>query len=426
MRRLFSDDLRRVGYPRLWIGETVSTFGSQFTNFAVPLTALIILDATAFEIGLLNSADSAAVLLLGLSAGVLADRFRKRPVMIAGNLLRFAALMLVPILFWMDALSIWALVGVMFCVGLGGVLTDSAYSAYVYELVPRKSLTTANSWAQASSSTSDVAGPGLAGILFQVLGGPIILLIDALSYLFNSLLLMTLPRGSRVDLTPQGSHLAEIRSGIKELWDNRVLRTTTLAAAHSNLFHSMFFAVFLLYVVQVLDIAPATIGVIMSASGIFGILGARLATPVADRWGFGRVLSAVYFIPGAAALLVPASYGVPHWLSVVMVSAALSIWTFAVVINLIVSETLKQAFAPEGQLARITSCIRVLSWGIEPIGAISGGLLATYVLSLQTMLYISAIGLASATVWVLDPSVLKLDRLPSLRDDEPTPEPTRA
>lgn len=264
-------ELRKVGFHRLWAGETVSVFGSHFTIFAVPLIAVTLLEATPLEMGMLNAANSAAVLVFGLSAGVLADRYRKRPVMVAGNLLRAMALLIGPVLYFAGLLNIWALMGVMFVVGVGGILTDSAYSAFVYELVPRKHLNSANAWTQGSSSASDAGGPALAGVLVQWLSGPIVLIIDALSYVVTSLFLMTLPPGRAPEpRTESRSHWSEVRAGLVSLWRQRVLRLSTVAAAHSNLFHSMFFAVFMIFVVRHLGIAEGFIGLVMSIGGFLG------------------------------------------------------------------------------------------------------------------------------------------------------------
>lgn len=408
---MMKKELKEVGFRRLWIGETVSVFGSQFTQLAVPLTAATVFVVSPFEMGALNAANSAAVLVFGLSAGVIADRSRKRRIMVIGNLVRAGALIAIPLLYWAGLLNVWGLVGMMFVIGLGGVLTDCAYSAFVYELVPRKHLNAANAWTQGSSSASDVAGPGLAGLLFQWLGGPIVLLIDAVSYLINSLFLLTLPPGRPPEAPPQASHWSDLKDGVAATWNQRVLRLSTLAAAHSNFFHSMYFAIFVLFVVTRLNLSAGLIGAAMSVSGVFGVLGARMAAPLAERWGHGRVLAVVYAVPGVAALLVPAALGRSTGMALFMVTTTLALWTFAVVINLVLSESIKQAFAKPDEISRVTASVRVISWGVEPVGALLGGVLATTLMSQQSLLYLAAVGLASASAWVLPSEVRQIHTL---------------
>lgn len=132
------------------------------------------------------------------------------------------------------------------------------------------------------------------------------------------------------------------------------------------------------------------------------------------------MLAVVYAVPGVAAALVPAAAGVSGTVAVVMVAVSMALWSFSVVINLVISESLKQAFAKPDEISRVTASIRVVSWGIEPFGALLGGFLATAVLPPQVLLYVSSVGLLTAALWVLDPVVFTIRSLDTPDQPEPT------
>ena len=193
---LNSSELKRTGFFRLWTGETLSLAGAQITHFAIPLMAVLLLDADSWDMGLLAAAGSAATLVFGLSAGVLADSYERRNVMQWANVARALLLLAVPALWYLGQLGMWMLLAITFAVGALTLLFDSAMSAYLPRLVGKRHLAPANSWMEGSAAVGEVAGPGLAGVLVQTLGAPLAVLLDALSYLGSAIALRRLPRAA--------------------------------------------------------------------------------------------------------------------------------------------------------------------------------------------------------------------------------------
>jgi MFS family permease len=391
-----------TGFFRLWVGESASLAGARITAFAVPIFAVLVLGAQAWEMGLLGAAGSAATLFFGLSMGVWADRYDRIRVMHLANLGRVLALLSIPVLWWTGHLSIPVLVLVTFTVSALSLLFDSAMSAYLPQLVGKERLTAANSWMQASASVGNTVGPGVSGLLVQVLGAPVAILVDAVSYLVSSLAMKTLPRHR----SPGGTgvadrHLAAIKVGVTLIWRDPIQRPLTFASAHFNLFTTMFFALYALYAIRSLGFSPFLLGVVSVCGGVAGLCGAGVADRLARRFGHGRVLVVAYAVPGAAGLLVPFAAAADLAVSAVLVAASSALWIGSIVINLILSETIKQALVPHHLLGRVTSAIRFVSWGVEPFGALIGGALGSAAFGVRNTLVLASIGVITSAAWPL-------------------------
>ena len=432
---------RGTGFLRLWTGETLSLAGTEITFMAIGITAVTTLAATPWQMGVLVAAESAAVLLLGLSAGVWADRYERRTIMLVSNLARCLLLFAIPLLFWLDALTMPVLYGVVFLVGAFTLLFDSAMSAYLPRLLPRGQLERANSWMEASTSVGTVAGPGMAGLLIQIISAPVALVVDCFSYLISCFTLAGLPKADPADPADESggseakaeegpekkekkekkeTHREAVLKGLQLLRDDRIQRPMILAATHFNIFHAMFFAVHTLFVLRVLGFSPGLLGATSMAGGVAGLLGAS-CTPVLTRiLGQGRALILVYAAPGVSAVLVPlAELWDNRPLAIVLVSASTFTWTFAVVVNLVISETVKQSLVPDHLLGRVTATTRFVSWGCQPIGALLGGWLGGRI-GLTEVMYVSAAGLFTSALWPLLSPVRALKATDDEADDATT------
>lgn len=440
-----------TGFLRLWTGESVSLAGAEVSFMAIGIAAATTLAATPWQMGVLEAAESAAVLLLGLSSGVWADRYERRRIMQLANVGRCLLVLSIPLFYWFDALTMPLLYAVVFGVGALTLLFDSAMSAYLPRLVPRHQLGRANSWMEASTSVGNVAGPGLAGLLIQIMSAPLALIVDAVSYLVSTITLAGLPKAEpggpdsaagadaadtsdgrpheRTD--PDGekephreSHRKAVMAGLSLLLRDRIQRPMVLAAAHFNIFHAMFYSVHTLYVLRVLDFSPALLGATSMAGGLAGLIGATSATTVSRVLGQGRALVLVYAAPGLSAVLVPLAHAFDHrGLAIVLVSLSTFTWTFAVIINLVISETVKQTLVPDHMLGRVTASTRFISWGVQPVGALLGGLIGSWIGLGQVML-LSAAGLFTSALWPLLSPVRRLVEPPPAADTDDRRQPT--
>jgi predicted MFS family arabinose efflux permease len=286
-------------------------------------------------------------------------------------------------------------------------------ASYVPALVGPGRLVQANSWMQSSVSVADTAGPGLAGLLVQVLGAPVAIAADAVSYLASTAALLLSPRGVR-QLAPQEGgegHWQAVRHGMRTVLRDRVQRTLVLAAAHFNFFTAMFFTLYILFLVRTLHFSPLMIGLLNVAGGIAGLVGAALSARLAERFGYGPVLTVAYALPGAAGVLVPLAYWTGAAGGAVLVAASSAVWSGSVVVNLILSESVKQTLVPHEYLGRATSIIKFVSFGVEPVGALLASAFVVLGLGMDGTLLLASVGVGTSALWPLLAGIHRLRRI---------------
>ena len=174
---------RHGDFLKLWSAETISQFGSQVGGLALPLVAILVLDATAFEVAALTTVEFLPFILFTLPAGVWVDRLPRRPILIVGDFGRAVLLFTIPIAYVADALTLGQLFVIGFLVGIFQVFFDVAYMSYLPALVDRDQIIEGNSKFEISRSAAQVGGPGLGGILVEVFTAPYAVLLDAVSFL---------------------------------------------------------------------------------------------------------------------------------------------------------------------------------------------------------------------------------------------------
>ncbi|MFE6978964.1 MFS transporter [Streptomyces sp. NPDC057682] len=387
-------------FRRLWAGQTVSLLGSRVTELALPVTAIVLLDAGPAQLGLLNSAQYLPVLCVTLFAGVLADRVRRRPLLIAANLGRAAILTAVPLLAWLGGLGVWALCAVAFATGVLTALFDVAYQAYVPSLVAKERLVEGNSKLQASRSVAETAGQGLGGTLIQVLTAPVAILVDCLGYLFSAAMLLRIRTPEEPPARAEGTRPSvrrEIVAGLRMTLNSRLLRVIMVHASLYNLLWDVVLVVFPLYGIRVLHLGPAGLGVIIAAGSIGAFGGALSAGRLGERLGTGRAMVFGMLVASAATLLLPLAPGSGSTTGQVLLGAGYVLNGFGIAVFNIHSITLRQATVPPELIGRVSATFRFLTWAVIPLGGLLGGLLAAAA-GPRTALALTAGGLTAAAL----------------------------
>ncbi|ROQ68164.1 transmembrane secretion effector [Streptomyces sp. 840.1] len=367
-------------FRRLWAGQTVSLLGSRVTELALPVAAIVLLDAGPAQLGLLNSAQYLPVLCVTLFAGVLADRVRRRPLLIAANLGRASILTAVPLLAWLGGLGVWALCAVAFATGVLTALFDVAYQAYVPSLVAKEQLVEGNSKLQASRSVAETAGQGLGGTLIQVLTAPVAILVDCLGYLFAAAMLLRIRTPETRPARPDGARPSirkEIAAGLRMTLHSRLLRVIMLHASLYNLLWDVVLVVFPLYGIRELHLGPAGLGVIIAVGSLGAFAGALSAGRLGARLGVGRTMVFGMVVASASTLLLPLApaSGSGH----LLLGVGYVLNGFGIAIFNIHSITLRQATVPAELIGRVSATFRFLTWAVIPLGGLLGGLLASAV-----------------------------------------------
>ena len=210
---------RHREFVKLWAASAISDFGSEVSALALPLIAALTLGATSWQMGLLSAAATAPILLVGLFAGVWVDRVRRRPVMVVADLARAALLLVIPLASALGVLRIELLYVVALLVGSFTVLFDVAHLAFVPFLVDRGQLVEGNSKLEATWSMAKVAGPGVGGVLVSLLGAPLAVVVDALSFVGSAAFLgrIRAPEGPPVAASERRGVRAEIARHVEHV-----------------------------------------------------------------------------------------------------------------------------------------------------------------------------------------------------------------
>lgn len=371
-----------------WAGQTVSKTGSAVTTVALPLVVIHALSADALTMGVLNAAIWLPWLLIGLQAGAWADRTRKRPLMIACDVASAVLLVSVPVAAWLGVLTMAHVLLVAFAVGCATVLFTAAYSAYVPFLVGRDNLMGANSRLHVSEQAAKVAGPGIGGVVAQVTGAVAGLVVDAASFVVSAVCLRSI---RAVEPAPQPkarrSVRADVVEALKVVVRDPYLRVLTLHSGAVNLCMAGLQALWVLFLVRTAGLGSWVVGALTAAIAIGGVLGATLAPWYSRRLGSARALRLGSPVTALFGLLFPlADPGVGIVLALVGVMAS-SMGTAA---NSVIAVSFRQAYCPREMLGRVAMSIRFVIFGVNPVGALLGGVLGT-VLDLRTAIWILVI-----------------------------------
>ena len=363
---------------KLWTGQTVSELGSVVTRTAVPLLALLVLGAGPFQMALLVVSASLAVLLVGLFAGVLVDRVRRRPLLIWADAIRAVLLFSIPAAYLAGALHIEQLYLVVFLEGCLGALFDAAYPAYVPSLIGVDRVVEGNSKLATSSSLAEIGGPGLGGGLVQLIGAPLAIVVDATSFVVSaiSLVLIRSPEPARPPRTTATPIRHEIVEGLRLVGRHPVLVPLTLRSIIAHVAGSFYGVLYTIYLIQELHLNPILLGLVISAGGVGSLVGSLFASRLIGRFGLGPTL--IWTATGASivGVLTPLAGG-PLFLATLMVFLPQLVGDGLQTIEGVAELSLIQGVVPDRILGRVNATLEVFSHGIAyPIGALSAAAVA--------------------------------------------------
>lgn len=352
-----------------------SSFGAQVTLLAVPLTAAVLLQASPTEMGLLTAMEILPYVLFSLPGGVWLDRVRKLPVYIVGEALIALALLSVPLAWWLGWLGMAWLYAIGFTIGTVHTIAGSASQIVLTQLVPRERLVEAHAKNALATSTAEVVGPGLAGVLIRLVGAPVALVANALLLGFSVLIL----RGIRIEeeLRPVQTHfLQSMIQGLRFVVGTPLLRTMSLCCGIWQLCNSAATVVQILFATRVLGLDASSVGLSYVALGVGTIAGSSLGTRISLRLGPGPALilsfgiCSVAWLTGAAA---PA-----NGLGVAMFVFMLVLFGFGATLLFVTFIPLRQAVTPAHFLGRMTTTVRWLILIPAVPGALLGGWIAEH------------------------------------------------
>jgi MFS family permease len=354
---------------KLLVGQTVSSLGSSFTLFALPLLVYKLTNS-AIALALMTVAEYIPFLLFGLAIGVWVDRIDRKRMMIFADVTQAVILCSVPLLSVLGLLSVWWIYTVGFISSTLWICFNTAEFATVPSLVRKADLVTANGHLQASYSAATVTGPLLAGLLVALVPVHTLLLFDAFSFLLSALAVGLI--GARLDAVKEANRRSkslfdEVSEGLSFIMGHPVLRATCFLMALVSGVGFTVYSQLVLYAKERLEASDTQVGLLYAAGSIGMVILALAAGPLRRHLSFSKAVLSAPMLGGILIVLLASTRW--YWTALVLWA---SIWGLVVFFD-INTNTLIQTVVPEHLLGRVRSAVSVLSWSAIPLGTLVGG-----------------------------------------------------
>ena len=384
----------RGEFRKLWLGQLVSASGSAITTVALPLVAVVTLQASPVQMGALAALTIAPHLVFGLLAGVWVDRWSLRRVLIWTDSGRLVLLGSVPVAAALESLRIEQLYVVAVLTGVLTLLSDTASQTLIPSLVPREDLMRANSAALLNVNLASTVGPSMAGFLVQVLSAPFAIIVDAVSYVVSAVASYLIREPARAPV-PERSEV-RLSAGLRVIFGDRVLTPLAISAAVAATAGAMQGPLIVLYLIRGLHRSASFVGVTLTAFGVAAVLGTLVASAWCRRVGIGPAyVSGVFLASLTGAALFT---GLTPLILLGQAFAGLGMSLFGVP-----QRTLRQYLAPPHLVGQVTATWRTLVIGGQAFGAAASGLLATAIGIRPTLLVATAGMLLGVLIALLSP-----------------------
>jgi MFS family permease len=408
-------------FLKLWTGQTISEFGTQISQLAIPLLAAVSLHASPLQFSLLGVLEFLPFILFALPAGVWVDRLRRRKILIVGDSSRAVLLLLIPILWGAGVLQMWHLQVISFVIGIFTVFFDVAYQSYLPALIEREHLVDGNSKLQLTVGISQVAGPSVSGALIAAVTAPYAILVDACSFVVSTIFMVGMKHREtppeHVKGEPHPKMWPQVKEGLNWVVRHPWLRAIAACTGTSNFFSSALFAVAILYMVRTLGLSAFEIGFVFAVGSAGSIVAALVTNGLSTRFGVGPTIVGTIAFSASAGLLYPLA---PRSFPLPVLMLGQAAFGFGAVAYNITQVSLRQAITPERLQGRMNAAMRWIVWGTIPLGTLLGGAIATW-WSLRTAMWVGAIGQLFSFVPVTIGSLKRVKEMP-----EPVQEPTQA
>jgi MFS family permease len=415
---------RNRPFMAFWAGETVSYLGDRITALALPLIAVGTLTATATQVGVLTAAVWLPNLLSLLIGSWVDQQPHKKRALVAANLLRAVVLLSLPVAYWLGALTLGHLIAVALLSGFGQVLFSTAYPSFFVGLVRPSQYIDANSKLNTSRSAAATAGPAIGGFVTQLLGAPVAVLIDAITFFFTSVLIGRLRVDVRTAERRRSPLPSDAKEGLVHVLRDRYLRADLACVSTVNFFSFVAQALIVLFASRTLGLSAGAIGVALGVGAIGGLIGAVITPWLSRRIGVGRmiVIGSILFPAPIAAIAFADG---PTWQAVSVFAAAEAVSSIGMMFFDINLNSMQTAVVPDHLRSRVAGAFGMINYGARPLGALVGGFLGTW-LGLRPTLVVAAVGGALSCLWLFASPIPRLRDLEQLAGDSAAAEPAVA
>jgi predicted MFS family arabinose efflux permease len=387
--------LRQPDFVKLALGESISRLGSQVSVIGLPTLAIQAFDAGPLEVGTLAAVQSFPFLILGLPAGVIADRVSRWWLMIVCDIGRLLVLGSIPFAWWIGQIHLGNLYAVGLLSGVFTVFANVARQAYLPAIVARDQLTEANGRIEAANAVAVAGGQGLAGWLIEWLRPALAIGADAISYAISAVTLLLIRRPEAPTSQPgqpRAGFMRDLIEGLRVAWEHPMLRSVAGCTALVFLGSNMVNSILLLFAYQQLGFTPGTLGLALMIASVGSLFGSTAAPMLVARFGAGRTMAIAAAIGFSSNLLLPlATLG----LAFVLYTANNLIWRAGFLAYIVTSISVRQQHAPAHVQGRLAATLRTVGYGATSIGAAAGGVLGEWLGLIPVILVGTALALIS-------------------------------
>jgi MFS family permease len=376
---------------RVWAGSIISGTGDEITMLALPWLVLQ-LTHSPFQLGIVAGLQHLPFLLFTLIAGVYADRWDRRRIMLGADLLRFAALATIPIAALLGGLTIVQIYVVAFMAGTGRVWFEVAHYALLPGIVEQDQLVDANSKFQMTDGVSVFLGPSIGGFLIKLAGAANAVAVDAVSFLASAVAIFTLPSLRAAQAPEERGWRAQLVGGLRYLVQQRPIFENALALMAMLFFMTMVDAVFVFYAQHELHLDAALTGLVLAAAGLGPIVFGSLAPQVRRRLRTGQVMVTAAILAGPLLAVLDVAVLVPKPFAIALAASSMAVSFGMAALWNVATLSYRQAVIPGHLMSRVNSSLRFIAWGTMPIAAFVGGLLSQTI-GVRWLIAISAVGL---------------------------------
>ncbi|KJC63966.1 hypothetical protein TZ00_12845 [Agreia bicolorata] len=397
---------------RYWLASSLSGVGLSIASVAFPLVAVVTLGSSPLELGIVAAASNIGWLLLGLPAGVIAERFALKRVQISMDLLRLLVIAAIVAMWATGVLSIWSLVVAGFVVSCADVLFDVANSTYLPSIIDDDELEQRNSLMSATHAVASTGGPALGGVMAGILGPVLTLATTGIGYLASAFIFSGFPSVDAAATGKERTYRSLIGEGVRHVFSHPVLRPTTILAAVLNFAVGAQAALVAVFLVRELDVNVAVVGLLLAFDGVGALIGAAIATTMIRRLGSARTTLQAAWATTAGCILL--AVALPGWGLSAFAAGSVLAGAGAVVVS-ITTRSYRQRETPPELLGRVMATVRFISWGCLPLGSLIAGILAQTTTPKISLVVIGVASAAAPLIFALS----AVGRVTDLNDVEP-------
>ena len=368
-------------FARYWRAGAVSGMGTYVTLFSLQALVVLTLDGSASDVGWLNAARWLPYLVLGLVIGALVDGRRRLPLMIGTDLVQAVLLLMIPLLWWVDALTLPVLFVVVVAYGTAAVVGSSAEMSFLPRIVEGRDLQPAHARIDGADAVASTSGPALGGLLVSSVGAPLTVLVDSLTYLYSAVTLSGIDHEeppARSGVTVKGL-LRDIGDGVRWAYGRSGLATLAVATHGWFVAHAVVGVVLAPYALSTLDLSALEFGLVGATGGVGAVVGSTITTAVGRRLGTGRTIIGCHVITTLAVVALALAGQVPAVGAVVVLALGQFLYGLAMGMSNSHEMSYRQLVTPDELQARTNTTLRSLNRAVVVVVSPVAGVLADLV-----------------------------------------------